>query len=277
MKVQDLLSDAVARLGPHSETAQLDAQVLLAHLAGKNRAWIAAHPDFEMEAGRVEPALKRLEAGEPLPYVVGKWEFYGLEFDLSPATLIPRPETEVLVEKALRWLKENPGRNRIADIGTGSGAIAVSIAKAVREVQILATDLSASALQTARQNAEKHGVHHQIDFVECDLLPIQDHPSRFDLICSNPPYIPTASLHTLPVYGREPSLALDGGPDGLSITRRFFERIPAQVAPQGLILLEIESTLGEAVTRLAERSFPKASIHLQRDLAGRDRVIQIKL
>lgn len=287
MKVQDLLTLAASRLetATRNETSQLDAQVLLAHITGKNRAWVAAHPEFELDESQIEPALKKLEAGEPLPYVLGKWEFFGLEFDLTPGVLIPRPETELLVEKALAWLKANPEKRRAADIGTGSGAIAVCIAKRLPETRILATDISQSALEVAKRNAEKHGVQGQIEFVECDLLPKSKvksqksdlRPSTFDLICSNPPYIPSQTLHRLPIFGREPTLALDGGTDGLDIYRRIFQLAPRWLAPQGMMLLEIESTLGEAVTQLAHETFPRAEIQLHRDLAGHDRLVQINL
>lgn len=283
MKIQDLLASAVRRLeaATRSETPQLDAQVLLAHITGKNRAWVAAHPEFELDESQVEPALKKLEAGEPLPYVLGKWEFFGLEFDLTPDVLIPRPETELLVEKALAWLHPSTSP-RVADIGTGSGAIAVAIAKHIPQARILATDISPAALEVAKRNAQKHGVGAQIEFVECDLLPVEHssfafHPSSFDLICSNPPYIPTATLRGLPIFGREPTLALDGGADGLNIYRRIFQITPRWLSPQGVMLLEIESTLGEAVTQLGHESFPAAEVQLHRDLAGRDRLIQIHI
>jgi len=281
MKIQDLLASAARRLEARSETPQLDAQVLLARITGKNRAWVAAHPEFELDESQVEPALKKLEAGVPLPYVLGKWEFFGLEFDLTPDVLIPRPETELLVEKALAWLHPSTSLRtatspRVADIGAGSGAIAVSIAKHSPQARILATDISPAALEVAKCNAEKHGVGTQIEFVECDLLPtLNIERLTFNVLCSNPPYIPTATLRGLPIFGREPTLALDGGADGLNIYRRIFQLAPRWLAPQGVMLLEIESTLGEAVTQLARESFPAAEVQLLRDLAGRDRLIQI--
>lgn len=308
MKIQDLLTAVARRIESHSETPQLDAQVLLAHVAGKNRAWIAAHPEFELDKSQVEPALKRLEAGEPLPYVLGKWEFFGLEFDLTPDVLIPRPETELLVEKALAWLhpstslrtastslrtpstslkkeifapsavEASPASPRVADIGTGSGAIAIAIAKHVPQARILASDISPAALEVAKRNAEKHRVQGQIEFVECDLLPTSNvERLTFNVLCSNPPYIPTQTLSGLPIFGREPTLALDGGADGLTIYRRIFQLAPRWLAPQGVMLLEIESTLGEVVTQLGRESFPAAKIQLHRDLAGRDRLVQINL
>jgi len=286
MKIQDLLASAARQLEAHSDTPQLDAQVLLAHTTRKTRAWVVAHPEYEVDEIQLEPALKKLEAGDPLPYVLGKWEFFGLEFDLTKDVLIPRPETELLVEKAIAWLKANPDKQRVADIGTGSGVIAVSIAANIPTARILATDISPAALNVAKRNAEKHGVEGQIEFVECDLLPTLNvelpalslsKGSTFNMICSNPPYIPTETLRGLPIFGREPTLALDGGADGLNIYRCLFQLAPDWIAPDGILLLEIESTLGEAITQLARDSFPHSEIQLHRDLAGRDRLAQIKL
>lgn len=283
MKIQDLLAITVSRLEPFSDTSQLDAQVLLAHILQKTRTWIITHPESYVKQEKqncLELALKRLEAGEPLPYVLGKWEFFGLEFDITNDVLIPRPETELLVEKAIAWLQAAPERRTIADIGTGSGVIAASIAMHVPDARILATDISFAALKVAQHNAQKFQVRRQIDFLQCDLLPQHiDNLStdrHFDLICANPPYIPTESLHQLPIFGREPTLALDGGADGLEIYRRLFKLLPVWLAPRGIILLETEATLGVKVLSLAYDSFSDVSIHLHQDLAGRDRLVEIQ-
>lgn len=286
MKIQDLLGAAVSQIEQCSDTPQLDAQVLLAHTLQKTRAWIISNPDFiapPQEQRQFEVALKKLAEGEPLPYVLGKWEFFGLEFDITQDVLIPRPETELLVEKAIAWLKARPEKRNVIDIGTGSGAIAVSIAAHIPDAQILATDISPAALQMAKHNAKKHGVAGQIEFVECDLLPASKVkgqksdllPLTFDLICSNPPYIPTATLSELPIFGREPTLALDGGTDGLDIYRRLFKLAPNWLAPHGMLLLETEATLGIKVLSLAYDSFSNVNIHLHQDLAGCDRLLEI--
>jgi|JFJP01.1.fsa_nt_gi release factor glutamine methyltransferase len=298
MKIQDLLAESICRLETLSDTPQLDSQVLLAHITQKPRAWIISHPEHEIkkeEQAHFDLALKKLEAGEPLPYVLGKWEFFGLEFGITKDVLIPRPETELLVEKAVAWLKtpsngQSRHSQRVADIGTGSGAIAISIAKHIPNARILATDISPAALQVAKRNAEKLNAQGQIEFVECDLLPKSKvenrkslssfpnpQPSTFDLICSNPPYIPTETLHGLPIFGREPTLALDGGRDGLTIYRRLLQIAQTRIAPNGILLLEIEATLGESVSSLARSSFPDSNIQLYQDLAGHDRLVQIQL
>jgi release factor glutamine methyltransferase len=281
MKVQDLLAAANNRLAPLSDTSRLDAQVLLAHIIQKPRAWIVAHPEHEIktkEQVQFDLAIKKLEAGDPLPYVLGKWEFFGFEFDITKDVLIPRPETELLVEKIIAWLHAHPERRSIADIGTGSGAIAISIAKYVPDARILATDISPAALEIAKRNAEKFQVQGQIEFVECDLLPkLNVERSTFNVICSNLPYIPTETLRSLPIFEREPTLALDGGADGLNIYRRLFKLAPDWLSPNGMMLLEIESTLGMQVLSLAYDSFTDVNIHLHQDLSGRDRLLEITL
>ena len=289
MNVKNLLEESITRINSFSDTPQLDAQVLLAHIIGKPRTWIISHLEVEItpkEQGRFNVALIKLEAGEPLAYILGKWDFFGVEFDITKDVLIPRPETELLVEKAIAWLRAHPEKRTIADIGTGSGAIAVSIAVNVPHAKILATDISSTALRVAKRNAQKFNIHHQIEFAECDLLPHPFSPlpmgeglgvREFDLLCANLPYIPTQTMRRLPIYGREPTLALDGGSDGFDLYRRLFKLIPDWLAPHGMILLEVESSLGAQTMDLASKFFPNAEINLYQDLAGKDRLLEIKL
>lgn len=277
-----LLSEITTRLAPLSDTPDLDASVLVAHILNKPRAWVLAHPELTLtseQQEQLDDSLARLELGESFPYILGHWEFFGLEFDVTPDVLIPRPETELLVEKAIVWLQESPVRRTVADVGTGSGVIAVSIAMNVPDVKILATDISLEALEVARKNALKFDVIDKVDFVQCDLLPyhIDTLPTErhFDLICANLPYIPTDTLHNLPVFGREPTLALDGGADGLDPFRRLLELAPEWLAPGGLILMEIESSLGIQALALACDAFSNARVNLHQDLAGHDRLLEI--
>ena len=264
-----------------NDSTELDAQLILAHALGHQRTWLLAHLDAHLTPPQIDSAQQAFtafQAGTPLPYILGHWEFFGLDFDINRSVLIPRPETELLVEKAIAWLTSHPEARTIVDIGTGSGAIAVTIAMHIPNARILATDISPAALQVAKHNAEKFHVHHQIEFVECDLLPASaGERSPFDLLCSNPPYIPTDTLQQLPIFGHEPTLALDGGSDGLDIYRRLFAIASDWLAPKGLMLLEIESTLGLKALNLACDSFLEASIHLHQDLTGRDRLLEIIL
>ena len=288
MNVASLLEQTADRLRVVTDSPELDAQVLLAHLTGKPRTWLAAHPDTSLshpQLASVEEAVSQLTAGTPLPYILGRWEFFSLDFEVTPDVLIPRPETELLVEQAILWLQSRPvtalSALRAADVGTGSGCIAVSLAKHIHDLRVLATDLSMPALEVARRNARKHGVDHRIDFVQCDLLPPHPSPlpteSHFDVICANLPYIPTATLEHLPVYGREPTLALNGGADGLDPIRRLLKIAPEWLSPDGLILLEIEVGQGVAAVSFAYDSFDNATINLRRDLAGRERLVAIRL
>ncbi len=278
------------------ETPALDAQVLLAHVTGQNRAWVLAHPEASLtpeQEAALETAIRRLQAGVPLPYVLGRWEFFGLDFELTPDVLIPRPETELLVETALRWVRTHPeAAYRFVDVGTGSGCIAVALAVHVPRAMIVATDISPAALAVAQRNARKHGVEDRITFVECDLLPqtaddrpwtvnpdtstVYGPPSTVHIFTANLPYIPTETLTGLDVFNREPSLALDGGPDGLELIRRLLALLTAKTDKGSLILLEIEERQGAAVEALARAAFPDADIQIKKDLAGIDRLAVIE-
>jgi release factor glutamine methyltransferase len=267
-----------------SDSTELDVQLILAHAMGRPRSWLIAHLDAPLTPPQVDAAMEafaRLKAGTPLPYILGHWEFFGLDLDVTPDVLIPRPETELLVEKAIAWLKASPERRTVADVGTGSGAIAIAVAMHVPDARILATDISFAALEVAKRNAQKFHVHHNMDFLQCDLLPQHIDPlptdSHFDLICANLPYIPTAALHGLPVYGREPALALDGGADGLNLYRRLLHIAPDWLAPGGMMLLEIESRQGAQALSLAYDTFDEVKLQLHQDMTGSDRLLQIIL
>jgi release factor glutamine methyltransferase len=292
------LTELTRRLAPHTETAGLDARVLLSHILGKPKTWLLAHPEAQPtphQAAALETAARRIENGEPLPYILGNWEFYGLDFYVSPDVLIPRPETELLIDVALTQAATRatpePGL-RLIDIGTGSGIIPITLATRLPDAEIHATDISPAALAIARKNAEKHEVEGRIKFYEADLFEarkseidtrysiLENRISNieyriFDLITSNPPYIPSETLRELPIYGREPTLALDGGPDGLEVIRRLLGQSKRWLAPGGTLLLEIEYRQGTQAKALARENFPDADIHLHKDLAGHDRVLAV--
>lgn len=263
----------------------LERQVLLAHVTGKSRAWVLAHPETPLtpeQQAAFEFAARQFQAGVPLPYLLGHWEFFGLDFEVSPDVLIPRPETELLIEAALAWARTHPPLDavyRIIDIGTGSGIIPVSLAVHLPAAHFLATDISPSALMVARRNAQKHGVAERIRFQQADLLETIEHAKTrpFDILTANLPYIPTETLRALEIYGREPTLALDGGADGLQLIRRLLAQIAERRFPVRLILLEIEYRQGAAVAALARQHFPAAEIQIKKDLAGRDRLAIILL
>lgn len=282
--VHDLLDATARRLSPFSDTPQLDAQILLSYVLQRPRTWLLAHSTAQLDqdlGAALEAQVRRLEQGEPLPYVTGHQEFFGLNFDLTPDVLIPRPETELLVERAVAWLQAALDRRTVADVGTGSGCIAVCLASVVPGARVLATDISLAALKVARRNARKNKVADRIDFLQCDIFPQHiaglSTDGHFDLVCANLPYIPSPQLQRLPVYAREPAIALDGGADGLDPFRKLFTLIPEWIAPGGRILLEVEATRGAAVLSLAYDAFVSAAIHLRQDLAGFDRLLEIQL
>lgn len=282
-KAAEILANIAAQL--QGDLPELDAQILVAHVMKRPRTWLLAHLDTNLTApqvAQVNEAAGRLLAGIPLPYIIGHWDFFGLDFEITGDVLIPRPETELLVEKAILWLQASPERRTIADVGTGSGVIATTLAMHVPGAHILATDISHGALIVAQRNAKKFNVRQHIDFLQCDLLPQHVDPlpteSHFDLICANLPYIPTKKLHSLPIFGREPQIALDGGKDGLDLYRRLFRLAPDWLAPGGMMLLEVEATLGPQTLSLAYDAFSEDIIlHLHQDLAGRDRLLEVML
>jgi release factor glutamine methyltransferase len=275
MNVRDALK--MINIAAHSDTLSLDAQVLLAHILTKPRSWVLAHLDQELtleQQDALHTSTSRFVNGEPLPYILGHWEFFGLDFAVSPDVLIPRPETELLVDKALAWLEHHPDSRSAIDVGTGSGCIAISLITRIQNLHMVATDISFQALAVAQRNAARFSVTDRIDFVCCDLLPSVD--QSFELIVANLPYIPTYTMKTLPIHGREPDLALDGGRDGLDLMRRLITLAPKYISAGGMVLLEIESRQGMAALSLAYDTLSHASIHLHRDLSGRDRLLEIQ-
>jgi release factor glutamine methyltransferase len=280
--IQSALDLVADRLRSHSDTPELDAQVLVANVLRKPRSWLLAHPETQLNqeiTAALEAQVQRLENGEPLPYVLGEWEFFNLAFEVTPDVLIPRPETELLVERAIACLRDRNMKNgdlKVMDVGTGCGCIAIVLAVNLPGIQVIATDISPSALAVARRNAEKLHVAGRITFLEADLIPDPLLPNSFSLIIANLPYIPTATLHRLPIYTRESTLALDGGVDGLALIRRLLARAPEVLAPGGMMLLEIEASQGSAAAALARAAFPQAAVKIHQDLSGLDRLIEIQ-
>jgi release factor glutamine methyltransferase len=282
--VGETLVELTASLETSSETPELDAQVLTAFLMEKPRSWLLAHPDANINANlhiTLEKSLSRLLAGEPLPYILGHWEFFGMDFLLTPDVLIPRPETEIIVEHAIAWLDERMHREnekrelRVIDVGTGSGCITIALAVHHPSISITATDLSHAALEVARSNSAKHHVSDRIDFTEGDLFPDRGSADPYALIISNPPYIPSSILKDNPSLCREPALALDGGPDGLVTSRRILKEGSSRISRGGALMIEIESSSGAAMLALAGEAYPQARIQLHQDLAGHDRLLEI--
>jgi release factor glutamine methyltransferase len=277
--IEEALAWARAALAEASESEPLDAALLLMHVLGVDRAALIAHPERPLtpeQSAAYRNLIERRAAGVPLPYLTGGRAFYDLELIITPDVLIPRPETEHLVEAALAWARGRRGL-RVVDVGTGSGAIAVALARHLRDAHVWALDISAAALDVARQNAARYGMLERIEFVPGDLLtPLIYKGQQADLIAANLPYITSDELDALAVARYEPRLALDGGPDGLDLIRRLLGQAPRVLAAGGLLLLEIGAGQGEQVRALAETAFPGAQVHITPDYAGHDRVVSVE-
>jgi release factor glutamine methyltransferase len=268
----------------HTDFPRLTAEALLAHALSVTRTRLLSHPEGSVAPkalAEFEQLIARAAAGEPLAYLTGHREFYGLDFLVDRRVLVPRPETERLVDLALspgHPSTSPPAPLRILDVGTGCGCIAVALAKHLPSARITATDVSAEALAVARINAGRHNVSERITFVHTDLLSsfvMRSGHSSFDLLCANLPYIPSAELRQLPISEHEPMLALDGGPDGLNLIDRLLTGAARVAAPHGRLLLEIGATQGAPVCNLARAAFPSAQVVLHKDLAGLDRVVAV--
>ena len=295
--IGELLADATARLrASGSESARLDAELLLGWALAAERTTLIAHPEWPVgadAAARFEGGVARREKGEPIAYIRGLKEFHGLAFEVDARALIPRPETEMIVdaaEKDVAWrlisAPRPPGTPnvRVADVGTGSGAIAIALAARLRarrmlpEVTIVAADVSADALALARENAAAHAVADGMAFVTADLVPAAEAP--FDVLLANLPYIPSAEVDRLPIAASfEPRLALDGGPDGLDLLRRLIAGLPATLVETGSAYLEIGYDQGDAVRSLVAElpSTGRAwECEIAKDLSGQPRMAHIE-
>jgi release factor glutamine methyltransferase len=257
MNLRQTITAAAARLAGKPELhadAYRDAELLLLHILGVGRTALFIDPDRILtatEQAAYDRAISRRSAGEPIQYITGEQEFYGLTLRVTPAVLIPRPETELLVEAVLERLPATQGL-RVVDIGTGSGAISIALATQRPDLQVTTLDISAAALAVARENAATHGVTDRVRFLESDLLAAVANEPPFDAIVSNPPYVPEAGRATLhpQVRDHEPATALFAGPEGMDIYRRLIPQASAALKPGGLLALEFGHGQREAIAAL---------------------------
>lgn len=266
------------------ENARVDAELLLGHALGARRIDLYLQFDRRLtqaETDRYRDALKQRLQRVPVQYILGNMEFYSLCLSVNEAVFIPRPETEILVEAVLRRLAGG-GRRVVADVGTGSGAIAIALAHEMPDVNVYATECCARALEAATANACRHGVADRIRFLEGDLLEplsgLGDRlgvPCRMDAIVSNPPYVRTDAIGLLPeeIKDHEPRLALDGGPDGLAFHRRLAAESPEFLRPGGVLALEVGDGQADAVAELLGRSRLLGEVQRVQDLNGVVRVL----
>jgi len=277
-----------------SESARLDAELLLGQVLRLDRASLMAHPELPVGAGQAaafESGIDQRVTGEPVAYIRGIKEFYGVALTVDRRALIPRPETELLVDLGLERLRAaltatpraaDAPPIRAWDVGTGSGAICIALAVECRrrgygrDVRFTATDISTDALALATENAVGHGVADQIDFAQADLLALPDAPT-VDLLLANLPYIPTAVVPELPVAASfEPRVALDGGTDGLGVVRRLLAELPAVLGPSGIALLEIGDGQADALREAVAEALPGWSAVIHPDLSGQSRVAELQ-
>lgn len=279
-----------------SETPRLDAELLLAHAIGVDRTAVIAHGEAPVGPGAeatYEALIARRETGEPVAYLRGLKEFHGIALTVDDRALIPRPETELLVDTAISTVMtaltsgvDRPGPLRAVDIGTGSGAVAVALAVALRarrvppeDLEITAIDVSPDALELARENAVAHGVGDRLRFVASDLLPPGARSEPIDIVLANLPYIRSADLDSLIAQrlsvAFEPRLALDGGPDGLEVIGRLLDELQWGLAEEGVALLEIGGDQGESAMALVRERLPGWTGETIPDLAGLPRVLRL--
>jgi release factor glutamine methyltransferase len=293
--VGELLTAASTRLRQAgSDSPRLDAELLLGHVLHVDRTALLAQPEARVSSGQsaaFESALERRVAGEPVAYIRAIKEFYGVALAVDRRALIPRPETETLVDiglarlsRALTTAPRSAGDPPLLiwDVGTGSGAVCVALAIESRrrgyaaDVRLVATDVSTDALALAAENAAVHGVGEMIDFAPADLLALPD-ALPADLILANLPYIPSDTVPQLPVAASfEPVAALDGGPDGLAVIRRLLEELPAGLAATGVALIEFGADQADALASAVAELRPGWQLEIHADLGGRPRVAELR-
>lgn len=276
-RLGDWLADARRALSTLPDEPASSLYALSAHTLGQPSYWPQAHPELELKPEQVKilnQQLQQMLAGQPLPYLLEKQSFYGLDFFVNEHVLIPRPETELLVDVALQWLAEHPQAAHAADVGTGSGCIAISIASRNPHISFTATDISFKSLLVARRNRTGHHLDGRIGLVQCDLL--ASIIGRYDLICANLPYVPSDKLETLEVARHEPLNALDGGPDGLRLIDRLLAQAKNSLNSGGLLLLEMEASQSETIKPLIHRHFPQAGVTIMPDLNQLPRLVIIE-
>ncbi|RIL09628.1 MAG: peptide chain release factor N(5)-glutamine methyltransferase [Proteobacteria bacterium] len=280
--IREAIAEGAKLLERGPSTARLDAEVLLSFACGRSRTELHAHPEQEISPDshkRYRECLKRRAEGEPCAYITGVKEFWGLNFIVTPEVLIPRPETEHLVEAALEVCRSREGRIRIADLGTGSGCITVALAYELKregcEFELTAVDNSAGALAVAERNAKEISVENCIKFIRSDWFSELE-GTKFDMIVSNPPYVSVESQGLCRELGYEPEQALYAEDQGLSCIRTIFHEAPHHLNPGGELLIEIGQGQAELLTEECKLSHWHDQPEFLRDLAGIDRVLRLR-
>ena len=279
MKIKDVLRETrskIASKGIHD--ADLEGEVLVMHSLSMGRAQLYVHleEEYSEEPKTIQAMLARRLAGDPLAYIIGQREFYATPIQVNSNVLIPRQETELLVDITLELARGSYKEGAtIADVGTGSGAIAIALAVNLPNATIYATDISYEALQTAKANIGRHKLHDRVRLLRGDLLtPL---PERVDIVAANLPYIPTEEISTLaPEIHKEPQIALDGGTNGVEVITRLLRQAPDHLKLDSALILEIDPRQKDLVVEIAQEVFSNAEVSVAKDFAGLDRVVLIR-
>ncbi|MBW6473814.1 MAG: peptide chain release factor N(5)-glutamine methyltransferase [Anaerolineaceae bacterium] len=264
-------------LSEFSETADIEVNAILCNVLNIDLAWCLANSNFILDQNtlaELNEKLKSLQVGIPLPYVLGKKEFFGHKFFVDENVLIPRPETELLVETAIEWINQHDKTRKVVDVGCGSGVIIISLLKHFFHIKGYGIDISRRALNVSNRNKNNHGIEN-LEFVQMDCL--SGISSKFDLILANLPYIPEDYLSDLKVSKFEPDLALNGGKDGLLVINKLIEQIPSHLNSPGLALLEVQFDQSARVIQIAKNFLPTAAISVLKDYSSLDRIIKIEV
>ena len=283
MRVRDALRQAREKLrASEVDDAGFEAEYLLRHALGCTREHLLLALDSDVSSSdqlRFDSVVDRRADGEPSAYITGHKEFYGLEFKVDPRALIPRPETELLVELALDFAARRTSRGEglnIAEVGVGCGAIAIALAVNLSGARVVATDISPAALKLASENVSSHGVEVRVTLLEGDLL--QDVSGPIDILVSNPPYIPSSQVDILPreIRDHEPRVALDGGENGMVLIERLICQAKEKLRPGGAMFVEIGWDLGDRVLARSFELWPESEVSITPDLAGLDRILTLR-
>lgn len=271
------LHESPNKLTGVSDFPAIESYAIASFVLSQSKEWIITHSEYVLSSQlleKMDSLINRLQHGEPLPYLLGRQSFYGLEFEVTPAVLIPRPETELLVEEAISWLQRHPNRRHMMDVGTGSGIIPITLADHFDDLHAHAVDISAHALDIANRNIRNYNLQERIQTYPNDLL--SGITETFDLITANLPYIPSSRLSSLAVSRFEPLEALDGGPDGFKLIHRLLGQVTKNIKPGGLLLLEIDDSQALLAANEATKFLPSAKITVNNDLAQKPRLLRIQ-
>jgi len=276
-RLSDWRLRSIRSLKPFSSEADIEVNAILKAVLGQDLAWILINPGFILTTDQIAQLTEQLDKlidKNPLAYILGNSDFYGLNFVISPDVLIPRPETELLVEEAILWGKNQPQKIKLLDVGIGSGCIALTIMEHLPGSVAIGIDISFQALLIARINSKRLNIQ-TISFLNSDLAHCVKH--KFDLICANLPYIPSDDVDCLFHSRFEPKLALDGGKTGTEIVERLLFQAKHKILNPGLLLLEIQFDQGDGIADFAKNIFPNSDIRILKDYSGNNRLLRIEL